>query len=736
MTAARLAHPLLATSLALALLAGCQPAPSSAPPAPTPEPTAAPTTPPTSATAPLGTAVGGAAGIQGQPFAGADVKVFRLGQKDSLAVGKTDDTGHFIVDLGLGTPAGVPLKVIATKGNQVLASIVASGAGNIVAQGAGNIVAQGGGNIVAQGGGNIVAQGGGNIVAQGGGNIVAQGGGNIVAQGGGNVVGNSGGTLIAQGGGHSHLLEAGDNPAGLTRLNVASTTAVAILSTRLEAYGQVSQNGAQGTGEDVLVVLRGLTTELFNHETDIIAKTGLDSLLQSLDAFGQGNVNKQTGDALLAAADGLAAKIEDFVKSLDVTISKTSEQTGVKADSDKVGDLTLGSQTFGSVEAHAAAPATDPTTPTNNNPNGSSGPAGSNGATIEAPPATTTASGVTVGGNFDTSAFDPTGAATNTTPSGSSYSAFFTSPTVSMARRDHAAVVLGTKLYILGGKDSAGTELNTVLAADVNLNTGTVGTFTQVGTLPSAISGATAVAAGGKILMFGGESGGAPLPSFLDIAVTPAGQLGVINQPVLLPAEVTAFRRSHAAAAYDAATNTLFLAGGKGAGGTPLHTAVQVSVGTNLSTPLADLPVDLVDGAGLLTTAFGPVRFFVSGGTVGGTPQDKVYAIDPKMLGSTFSALPERLLQARYGHTMFNLGTELFVLGGHGTSGSLQTGETAIPNFSGSFQLSRPGLASAREGFSTTPLQSGVVTRLLVLGGQRDGTVVSTGDITRLFPVP
>ena len=165
MTSRSLAHPLLATSLALGLLAACQPAPTTPAPEATPADTSvkAATTPVPSATpAPMTSAVGGAAGVLDKPFAGADVAVYRLGQKQSMAVGKTDETGHFIIDLG-NTPLGVPVKVVATKGNQVLASIVASGAGNI--NGTGNSLANilngnAGKNILNGGAGNDVLKGG------------------------------------------------------------------------------------------------------------------------------------------------------------------------------------------------------------------------------------------------------------------------------------------------------------------------------------------------------------------------------------------------------------------------------------------------------------------------------------------------------------------------------------------------------------------------------------------------
>jgi hypothetical protein len=172
----------------LALLIGaCSPQPPAVPVA-TPSASLAPSVAPT---APGSTAPGSPAATASAPttagpvhglvavatgpngaLAGADVKVFRLGQTAAFATGKSGTNGAFLVDLGAGFPLDAPVQVVATHGGQ---TVVAMGKAGIVATGGGNIVATGGGNIVATGGGNFNAAG---IVATGGGNIVATGGGN------------------------------------------------------------------------------------------------------------------------------------------------------------------------------------------------------------------------------------------------------------------------------------------------------------------------------------------------------------------------------------------------------------------------------------------------------------------------------------------------------------------------------------------------------------------------------
>lgn len=106
----------LTLALAVTLLAGCQPAPVAP---------AGPIT--TSQNVPAGqvaTKLIGLAEIAGKAFDGAKVKVFRQGEE--IATGMTGADGRFGIGLS-GVPAGVPLKVVATKNGQTLATLAVAG---------------------------------------------------------------------------------------------------------------------------------------------------------------------------------------------------------------------------------------------------------------------------------------------------------------------------------------------------------------------------------------------------------------------------------------------------------------------------------------------------------------------------------------------------------------------------------------------------------------------------------
>jgi hypothetical protein len=176
-----------ALALSVAIAGGCQSSPPAGVVTSSVEAPAAKPEAPASANAIAG--LTGSADINGVPLAGADVKIFRPGQTEPIATGKTGPDGRFAVSLG---------QVIAAGGGNV----IAPGGGNVIAPGGGNVIAPGGGNVIAPGGGNVIAPGGGNVIAPGGGNVIAPGGGNVIAPGGGNVIAPGGGNVIAPGGGN------------------------------------------------------------------------------------------------------------------------------------------------------------------------------------------------------------------------------------------------------------------------------------------------------------------------------------------------------------------------------------------------------------------------------------------------------------------------------------------------------------------------------------------------------
>lgn len=97
---------------------------------------------------------------------------------------------------------------------------------------------------------------------------------------------------------------------------------------------------------------------------------------------------------------------------------------------------------------------------------------------------------------------------------------------LSSIRSDSAAVAYNNRLYLLGGRSTSGTPVNTMQFASLNPN-GTLGTWTSGTNLPSALYGHSAQVYNDRLYIIGGASsvGGAPLGNVSYNKLNPDGTL-------------------------------------------------------------------------------------------------------------------------------------------------------------------------------------------------------------------
>lgn len=102
-----------------------------------------------------------------------------------------------------------------------------------------------------------------------------------------------------------------------------------------------------------------------------------------------------------------------------------------------------------------------------------------------------------------------------------SLSSFTAAPSLQTAREGHASVVIGSYLYVLGGK--SGTALASIERAPINVD-GTLGAFEAAGTLTTAREGLTAFVAGNRLHVMGGKNT-APVASVESALIREDGSL-------------------------------------------------------------------------------------------------------------------------------------------------------------------------------------------------------------------
>jgi hypothetical protein len=290
-------------------------------------------------------------------------------------------------------------------------------------------------------------------------------------------------------------------------------------------------------------------------------------------------------------------------------------------------------------------------------------------------------------------------------------------------RADHAALMIGRRLYVIGGTGN-GTPLGSVMRAEIDSD-GSLQNFADAGTsLSVARTRHAAVVLGRWLYVFGGEGSGGALQT---VERAPIAGDGVLGAFTVVPGVTLA--GTHLGGAAFAADNTLYVAGGSD--GTMLSVEKStIAVDGGLG-PFSDAGITLTrrrSGAAVVRLG---AEVYVLGGADGATLASiERAALSGSTLGA-FAAAGPVLVNARSGHAHAVVGNYLYVIGGRdgGTflpsielagikSGGTVSAFTAVPGV---------GLATARVDESAAVLGS----YAYVAGGDVGGAGTGTNTIER-----
>lgn len=237
----------------------------------------------------------------------------------------------------------------------------------------------------------------------------------------------------------------------------------------------------------------------------------------------------------------------------------------------------------------------------------------------------------------------------------------------------------------------------------------------QTSRLSIARSGATSVIVKDYLYLLGGSGGGLPLSSIERAAINADGSLGMF---AAVPVVLVTPRAGHASIVVG---DYLYVLGGSGSGGALASVerapiAVDGSLGAFATVSSTSLTVPRK----LASTAVIGTWLYVFGGK--GT--DTLRTVERAQIhldGSlgAFAAVPDvALVIAREGHTSAVIGDALFMIGGSGSTGPLNTLEFALIRSDGSLgpfaPVSGVALTSSRTGHTSVVLGK----QLYVIGGR------------------
>lgn len=287
--------------------------------------------------------------------------------------------------------------------------------------------------------------------------------------------------------------------------------------------------------------------------------------------------------------------------------------------------------------------------------------------------------------------------------------------TLANPRSNHASLVIGGYLYVLGGVSSSGS-LNSVERALINAD-GSLGRFVAVPgvTLATPRQGHTAVRIRNRVYVIGGFGNGS-LASVEYATIAEGGSLGPFT--MLSDIGLMTARRNHTSAVIG---NYLYVIGGVAAN--PLSSVERAVIhGDGSLGPFAPVTgVSLVTPRqGHASAIIGDSVYVVGGVSNSGILQDveRASVNADGTLGPFAAASGATLVTARADCTAAVLGNNFYVFGGVGSHGSLVTIERAPVKADGSLgafeAVSR--LVGERHGHSITTVGN----YLYVLGGSDD----------------
>lgn len=290
-----------------------------------------------------------------------------------------------------------------------------------------------------------------------------------------------------------------------------------------------------------------------------------------------------------------------------------------------------------------------------------------------------------------------------------------TGVSLTTARQNHASVVIGNYLYILGG--FGGGALNSVERSIINAD-GSLGSFAPApsGTLTTARYGHTAAVLGSYLYVIGGAgSNGAALRDVERATINADGSLGPFAS--IPNATLTTARSAHTTAVVG---NYLYVLGGV-AGSNSLNSVERAPVGVDglLGSFATVSSVTLTFARYGHTTAVIGNYLYVLGGVGSGSLDNLERApLATNGLPGPFTTISSSLMAARFSHTMVVVGNYLYVLGGRTTASVLGSIERATVNSDsslGSF-TTVPTVTLSRSGHKAAVVGN----KLYVLGGIGD----------------
>lgn len=232
------------------------------------------------------------------------------------------------------------------------------------------------------------------------------------------------------------------------------------------------------------------------------------------------------------------------------------------------------------------------------------------------------------------------------------------------ARHGHASAVIGHALYVLGGVDASGDLLQTVERAPIGLD-GTPGTFTQLtGMLSEPCAQASAVVMGGKLYLIGGRTPSSPQGT-THVEQASIASDGSLSEFTLGASALPSGRYGATAAVIDG--HVIVYGGVAATTGSPSTDGVTTTQGSAELTAFQTLSSHLEQPT-VGATAFVADHVFSSifGGSM--LVDSSTATVSPSFTMSAFSH--NATSPARTNASAVIAGEDVFILGGTGSDGS------------------------------------------------------------------
>ena len=305
------------------------------------------------------------------------------------------------------------------------------------------------------------------------------------------------------------------------------------------------------------------------------------------------------------------------------------------------------------------------------------------------------------------------------------------SPTTPLAtaRYAHAAVVYNDRVYVLGGDQGRGLQLNDVQVAPI-LSDGSLGNWSSTTSFPIVRAGLTSVAANGYLYVLGGGNTASEQIANVDYApINPDGTVGMWRSTTPLPSP----RQSFSAVVYGG--RLYAIAGNYGRGGVNWQDVQMATFNADGSlggwTALTPLP----DPRSVHTSVAYNDYLYTIGGYISGAPGPENEVLVAPInsngtIGSWTYSTPFPI--PRGYHESVVVDGYLFVMGG-GNNGSpylsdVQTAPLLMDGSTGTWVTKTP-LPDTRAGFASVVANG----RIYVIGGLRSGPTL-LNDIQVMTP--